>query len=246
MKYAVSVLLLFTLSSAASANELWDKVKKGAAEVTEKSSEVIADASKKVQAKLKEDEDRKARAASSFAVNATLSPVNVPFPMAKGINAYYIINEDWMIGLDYLNSGKAIKFFSFEIGEIKERSFTLQAKRFVGNSFNFTMGLGKRTTDIRLAKNLFDLATHNYSETVSEFEAKYVRLGLGNQWQFKKKYTLAVDWISLDIPFSGEVNTSASRFADSAEDKQDIEDAEGILKYYPGGAVVKLNVGLIF
>jgi hypothetical protein len=55
-----------------------------------------------------------------------------------------------------------------------------------------------------------------------------------------------VDWFTVNIPFNAYVETSASQFANSPSSKQDIENAENILKYYPSGSVVQLEVGLIF
>lgn len=246
MKYLLTAFFTLSISNATFANELWDKVKKGTSDIVEKSSDVISDTSKKVQENLGNNADRNTRAKSRYAANFNWSPVNVPFPMAWGLNGYYIANGDWMIGIDYLNSNKAIKFFSFEIGEIKEQAFAIQAKRFFGNSFNLKMGIGQRSTEAKLARNLFDLATKNYSETVSEFETKFIRLGIGNQWHFKERYTLAIDWISIDIPFDGEIIASASKYGKTPEDKKDIQDSEDILKYYPGGGIVKFDVGFIF
>ncbi len=186
------------------------------------------------------------RQQSSIATNLTWSPLNFPFPGAKGINAYYVSSADWMFGVDYLSSNIAISILSLEIGEISEKNYTFQAKRFFGDSFNLTLGIGSRSSEIKLAANLFDLVANEYSQTVSKFRTNYIRLGLGNQWRFKKNYTFSVDWFTIDIPFSGEVEVSAAQYADSPESKRDIEYSESILKYYPSGATARLRVGIIF
>ncbi len=186
------------------------------------------------------------RQQSSVAANLTWSPLNFPFPGAKGINAYYVSSSDWMFGFDYLSSNLAVSILSLEIGEISEKNYTFQAKRFFGNSFNMTLGIGSRSSEIKLAANLFDLVANEYSQTVSKFKTNYIRLGLGNQWRFKKNYTFSVDWFTIDIPFSGDVEVSAAQYADSAESKRDIEYSESILKYYPSGATARLRVGIIF
>ncbi len=186
------------------------------------------------------------RQQSSVAANLTWSPLNFPFPGAKGINAYYVSSSDWMFGFDYLSSNLAVSILSLEIGEISEKNYTFQAKRFFGNSFNMTLGIGSRSSEIKLAANLFDLVANEYSQTVSKFKTNYIRLGLGNQWRFNKNYTFSVDWFTIDIPFSGDVEVSAAQYADSAESKRDIEYSESILKYYPSGATARLRVGIIF
>jgi hypothetical protein len=189
---------------------------------------------------------REIRENSDFSFNVAWAPVHVPFPMALGFNANYVASGNWMFGIDYLSSNQAIKVFSYELGELKEQSLTLQARRFYGNSFNWKMGIGHRRTEARLAQNFFDLVNNNYSLTASELRSNFFRLGFGNQWQISKKYTLVVDWFTVNIPFNAFVQTSASQYANSPSSKQDIENAENILKYYPSGSIVQFEAGLIF
>ena len=189
---------------------------------------------------------RESRERSKYSFNVAWAPVHVPFPMALGFNANYVASENWMFGLDYMSSNRAIKFFSYELGEVNEKSLTLQARRFYGNSFNWKMGIGHRRTEVKLAQSLFDLATTDYSLTVSELRANFFRFGFGNQWQFNKKYTLVVDWFTINIPFNAMVETSASQYGKTASDKQDIENAENILKYYPSGSTIQFEAGFMF
>lgn len=189
---------------------------------------------------------REVRENSNFSLNAAWAPLHMPFPLAMGLNANYVASANWILGVDYMSSNQALKVFSYELGELKEQSLTLQARRFYGNSFNLKMGIGHRRTQANLAQNLFDLVNNSYSMTASELRANFFRFGFGNQWQFNKNYTLVVDWFTINIPFNAYVQTSASQFANSPSSKQDIENAENILKYYPSGSVAQFEVGLIF
>lgn len=189
---------------------------------------------------------RDLRSSQHFAANLTWSPFNLPFPGAKGGSVYYIPNADWMFGVDYLSSKFAVSVLSIEVGDVAEKNITFQAKQFIGNSFNLVYGIGSRRTTTNLAKDFFDLVTHNYSQTASVLETKYFRFGLGNQWHYNNNMTLAVDWFSIDIPFSADVAVSAGQYASSPANKAEIEDAESILKFYPGAAVIKLQFGYIF
>ena len=199
-----------------------------------------------VKSEITDPTSREIREKSDFLLNVAWAPVHFPFPMAWGINANYVANANWMFGIDYMNSNQALKFLSVDLGEVKEQSLTLQARRFYGNSFNLKMGLGQRNTAVRLGQSLFDLGTFSYSLAVSELNSNFFRFGLGNQWQVNRKYTLVVDWFTLNIPFNGEVKRSASQYANSASSRQDIENAENILKYYPSGSILQFEVGLIF
>lgn len=258
-------ILLLTLSQPLLAQDLWDSLKKEtqkAIDGTEKAYDKVMQQGDEQDGEVETQEQggrvtepvkpaRKKKATSAvedkpFEIGANLSPFNFPFPMGWGVHANYATSPQWEFGVDYLNSSKALKVFSLEIGAIDEQSYALQAKRYIGKSFNLRMGVGQRHTEVRFAKNLYDLATKTYSETASRMESNFIRLGLGNRWRFKQHYRLNVDWLTLDIPFSGKVTKSASRFADTPEDQEDIEDAESILKYYPNAAILKFEVGFEF
>ena len=108
------------------------------------------------------------------------------------------------------------------------------------------MGIGQRRTEARVPTNLIDLALGNFTDTVSELKTNFVTFGFGNQWQFAKRYTVVVDWFTLNIPYSGEVVHSVSDFTDDENNKEKIRDAEDFLKYYPSGAVLKAEIGIMF
>ncbi|MEK6749066.1 MAG: hypothetical protein AABY83_07640 [Pseudomonadota bacterium] len=75
------------------------------------------------------------RDSSNFEVNLVYSPVSMPFPSAKGINAFYITSSEWMFGVDYISAGIPIKLYKIDIGEVTEHHVSLLARRFFGNSF---------------------------------------------------------------------------------------------------------------
>ncbi|MDH5545791.1 MAG: hypothetical protein OEZ43_09365 [Gammaproteobacteria bacterium] len=197
-------------------------------------------------AQAQEETSQDIRGKGKIAAHVYWSPAHIPFPNALGANVYFIANEKWQLGYDYLSSGRAIGLFSFKVGEISENSHTLLARRFFGNSFNLLFGAGQRTLTAKLPNNLLDLATTEYSLTAAELQTRYARIGVGNQWHFKKHYTFAVDWLILDIPFSGEVITSSSQFASSPSNTDTIRTTENILKYFPSFALVQMNFGVVF
>jgi len=192
-----------------------------------------------------EPSSREMRENATVGVNFSYAFIHVPFVKAWGANANLYTSGNWLFALDYTNANKAIKIFSFQLGEIKEKHIAVQARRFFGNSFNLKFGLGQRTTEALLPTDLFDLVVSNYTETASKFTSNFVRFGLGNQWQFGTRYTFVVDWFTINIPYSGEIITSASQYA-SGDNKQKVEDYENILKYYPSGSVIQMDIGVIF
>lgn len=181
-------------------------------------------------------------------INGILAPMSIPFPMGFGISGHYVMNPNWILEAEYFRSNRAIKIFAFELGEIVEQKLTLQTRYFPSDdgSFNFIMGIGYRNLEARVPKDLLDLATHNYSETAAELSARFIKLGIANQWQWKEKYLVTFDWFALEVPFAAKVMESASKYADDPEDKEDIEETEHVLKWYPSGALVKFAIGITF
>lgn len=264
MRRALLCLILWPWSVQGA--ELWDNLGNGVEQLRKGAGQVVESARDRTKGRRDTGSEareptnapaRKARAKgepSSRAlrddarlnVGVGVAPVSLPFPTQKGVQANVYASANWLIGVDYHYSTIAIKAFAFELGEIEEKYVTLQARRFVGNSFNFLMGVGQRKMETRLAANLFDLVTHNYSETASELQTRYLRLGLGNQWQWRNGAVFAVDWLTLNIPFQGEVLTSASRYANSQTSKNRIERAENVLSWYPSGTAAAISVAYTF
>lgn len=189
---------------------------------------------------------RQAREEHRLGANFNLAPMSIPFPWGWGFNANFYPSADWSIGFDYLTSTWALKLFSIELGEIQEKTYTLQARRYFGNSFNLKMGIGQRETAARLPLDLFEFATKDYSLLVSEMQTKFVTVGLGNQWQFGRRYTFVMDWFSLNVPYSGEIVQSVSDYVDDENDKKSIREKEDFLKFYPSGAIFKMEFGVMF
>ena len=176
-----------------------------------------------------------------------LSPINLPFPLAWGMNIGYRLSDKWAIRADYYTSSVSFGLFVVNVGEIAEKNYTLEFRRFIGNSsFNFNLGLGQRHTVATLEANLFNVVTVSDVLAQSKLKTNYFRLGFGNHWITSKQYVIAFDWLTLNIPFSGSITKSASESAASDSAKSDIETTENVLKYYPSGAIIQLNLGMAF
>lgn len=188
----------------------------------------------------------KTRANHAFGLNLSLAPVNVPFPMGYGFSGYGFINKSVMLGMDYLQASIALDVLGLEFGEIKERYLTLEARLFASQSFNFLIGAGSRTMEARLAKDLFDLATSHYSQVASTIHTNYLRFGIGNFWHFKKRFSFAIDYFTLNIPLSADIKRSAQVYAKNERDRGRIQDAENIVKWYPSATLFQLHFGMLF
>ncbi len=189
---------------------------------------------------------RDLRSDSTIGANVHFSLSSLPMPGNKGAYVYYIANAKWTLGLDYNKADIPIKFFKINLGEVAETHLTMQARRFIGNSFNVIMGAGTRNLEVRLPSNLLDLALKDYNEIATQVETRFVRLGVGNQWQWNRGYTLAVDWLTLNIPVNGQVIESASKYASDKDNKEKILFMERSAAWYPSGTLLQLNAGFIW
>ena len=181
-----------------------------------------------------------------FGANAYFAPLSSPFPLGWGLNLALHPSANWSFELDYQNATKTLKLFSIELAETQEKTYTLQARRFFGNSFNLKMGFGERQTRARLPLDILDVVTKDYSLLVSEMQAKFIMIGFGNQWQFSKRYTFVVDWLTANIPYDAEIVQSVADFVEDEGDKNKVRNAEDYLKYYPSGAIFRVEVGVMF
>ncbi len=193
------------------------------------------------------NDSRTNRGDSNFGIDVGYIPLSLPLPGTKSVSLYYLVNTNWQIGLEYAWTTLGIKAFSYELGSVEETNRTIKARYFPdSNSFNWIMGYGRRDLKVKLAADLFDLATHSYSNTVTRTRTEYAQLGLGSQWLWKKGYALTVDWLTINIPFSAEVTTSADRYANSEKDAERIRDIESTLAWYPQAWIFEIKVGFAF
>lgn len=70
------------------------------------------------------------------------------------------------------------------------------------------------------------------------------QLGVSNHWQFDN-WSMAVDWITLTLPLSGEVTQSVQERV-SEGDRDTVRRAENVLTWYPNLALATLRVGYMF
>lgn len=233
MKTLAFVLLLL-MSLTSSANETWQRSKELGSEIGQNLKDYFAHKPSKA-----------AREKSDLALNGSYSFLSYPFPSTTGVSAHYIASADWSFGTEFTSANWSLEILKLQLLDFDEKSLSLEAKRFFGNSFNIRMALAYRQTDFSFAPSLFSISLKE-SETISAAEALVIRFGVGNQWHFKQRYTLAVDWLSVEAPFYRRIIRSAARFASSSEDRNYIEKAEKTLQLYPVISMLKIQAGFIF
>lgn len=226
--FALGLVLCFLSPQSATA-EMLDSVKKG----SRAAGSFFAD-----------QPSRQDRENSSIAANLSYSKISYPFS-GYGANVHYISSGNWLFGLEYTSASRKFQFWKFDLARFEEKNLLLQAKRFFGNSFNIKMGMGYRRTAFVFAPEIFSVSLAA-EDKVSSAETYIARLALANQWHFAHRYTFAIDWISLDIPFYQKIIDSAARYASNQNDQDNIRKAESFLQFYPSVAAFRLEAGVIF
>lgn len=152
-------------------------------------------------------------------------------------------NEKWSLEGEYSQASINDPFIGVDLGEIKEWRGTLQARRFVGNSFNFSFGPVYSHFNAKLGT---DFVGANAS---SKFSAENLGVsgGFGNRWQWKNGITFGIDWLRLNIPvFETKVEDKVLKNVPGADDQEEIKDLIRTFNRIPTFVLFGLNIGYTF
>ncbi len=192
---------------------------------------------------LQAETSREFRASHHVGIDGAFSLVSLPFPAAKGVALNLNLSDQWQLGLSYMNSGFEVNFSKLKLAGFKERHAGLLIRRFFGNSFNLSGGYVYRTNEVYLDPDVYGFPLTEQGIR-SEAYTHMAQFSIANHWQ-QGPWTLAVDWLTLVVPVSGEVTRSSADLAD--EDKRDdVRQAEDVLTWYPNMAVSTLRLGYMF
>src|SRR5690606_37663613 len=127
-----------------------------------------------------------------------------------------------------------------------EKRYTLQARRYGGNSFNWSFGLVYNDFNARLGGDMLDRFG---AEIKSSFEVQNLGLtsGIGNRWQWQNGITLGIDWLRLNVPVI-ETNVRDDVLDDigNSGDRDDVKKVIGTLNRIPTFVLLGLHVGYTF
>lgn len=151
--------------------------------------------------------------------------------------------EKWSIEGEYTQALINDPFIGVDLGEIKEWRGTLQARRFVGNSFNFSFGPVYSHFNAKLGT---DFGGPNVN---SQFSAENLGLsgGFGNRWQWHNGITFGIDWLRLNVPvFQTKVEDKVLKNVPGADDRDEIKDLIRTFNRIPTFVLFGFNIGYSF
>ncbi len=187
---------------------------------------------------------REFRANHLVGLDLVLSPASLPFPGSRGAAVNFNLSPNWQVGVDYMSTGFEVNFSKLNLAGFNEKNVGIKARRFFGNSFNFTFGYVRRTNEVYLDPNVYGFSVSDV-QFRTEAHANMLHLALANHWQINN-WSLALNWLTMNLPLGGKVTQSAADQTDDADYKEDIRKAENVLTWYPNVAALTLSAGYMF
>lgn len=186
---------------------------------------------------------RENRAASTGTFMAGWEPFTTWIPSKWGLSYTQIINENWSVELEYYTASIDSNYVGVDLGVVKERRLTLQARKYVGNSFHYSFGPVLSDFHARLGSSI---VASDYSQSFSA-QNLGVAFGLGNRWQWSNGVTFGLDWIRVSIPvFETKVDDNVLKDVTSSGDQEDIKQIIRTFNRVPTFVVFGLSIGYTF
>lgn len=163
-------------------------------------------------------------------------------PSKKTLSYTHIINQKWSLEGEYSWSSLDIPMVAIDLGGIKEKRYILQARNYMGNSFNFTFGAVLNDLSARLGNDFVSQSNaHIGIQNIG------ITAGMGNRWQWKSGFTFGVDWVKGNMPV---VTTSVDdKVLDSLASKtqrNDIKKVISAFNHLPTFVLLGVNLGYSF
>lgn len=157
----------------------------------------------------------------------------------------HIFNEKWSLEGEFARGSISFPIVGIDLGEITEKRYTLQLRRYSGNSFHSSFGLIYSEFKARLGSDFLD---NMGNEIKSSFEVENlgVTAGLGNRWQWENGFTFGIDWARINIPvIETAVNDKVLKQIDKG-DSGDVRKVIRTLNRIPTFVLLGVNLGYTF
>lgn len=167
-------------------------------------------------------------------------------PSKKTISYTHIFNEKWSLEGEYSWSTISFPVVGIDLGEIKEQRYTLQARRYLSNSFHFTFGAVLSDFKARLGSDFLD---DMGNEIRSDFEVENIGItaGMGNRWQWQNGVTVGIDWFRMNMPlFETELDDNVLKSIPGGEDQDEVKKVIRVLNRLPSFVLLGVNLGYTF
>lgn len=173
-------------------------------------------------------------------------PISTWMPSKKALSYTHIFSKEWSAEFEYAWASISFPVFGIDIGEISEKRYSLQARKYVGNSFHFIFGGYKNEFRARIGNDILDRMT---DKSIDVFSVQNIgaTLGIGNRWQLKNGFTWGVDWFRMNIPlFEKKTDDKILTNTSDEGDRDDIKKITRRFESFPTFVLLGLNIGYTF
>lgn len=168
-------------------------------------------------------------------------------PSKKTISYTHNFNSKWSLEGEYAWASLDVpSYIGIDLGGIREKRYTLQARRFVGNSFHFMFGPVYSKFTASLGSDIGDQFGNDLSGEIGG-ENLGVTGGIGNRWQWMNGFTLGIDWLRINMPVvdTRSDDTLIKKFGNDG-DQDDVKVVIRSFNRIPTFVLFGLNIGYSF
>ena len=168
-------------------------------------------------------------------------------PYKKALSFGYNFNNRWTLEASYETGSISIPSAAhIDLGRIKEDRYSINARKFTGNSFHFIFGGSYHKLNARVGNDFLDNMT---DQSIKSFNVSSIdiTLGVGNRWQWDNGFSLQMEWFKFNYPILGKkANADVVDNITDEDDKKDLEDALDTLKSFPTFTLLGIGLGYSF
>lgn len=164
-------------------------------------------------------------------------------PGKKTVSYTHIFNRDWSLEGEYAWSSIEDPVVGIDLASVKEKRFTLQARRYAGNSFNVSFGPEYSTFSAKAGTDIVGQGVN------SSFSAENLGFsaGFGNRWQWGNGITFGIDWMRMNIPiFETKVEDDVLDDITNTSGQEDIKKVIRAFNRIPTFVLFGVNIGYTF
>lgn len=196
------------------------------------------------QATFASAQDLRSKSTSTFLIGYQY--ISTWLPSKKTLSYTHILNSRWSIEAEYAWSTVSFPVMGIDLGKIKETRSTLQARRYLGESFHFMFGGLLNDLDARLGSDFLDRFDNPINSHL-QIQNLGITLGAGNRFHWQNGLTLGVDWVRMNIPvYETKVKDNVIGEVTSSGEQEDLKKIIKTFNRVPTFVILGLSLGYTF
>jgi len=167
-------------------------------------------------------------------------------PSKKTLNYTQIFNNKWSLEGEYAWSSIDAPSYGINLGEIEEKRFSLNVRRYTSESFHFIFGATLNDLRAHLGDDVLDAFGAELSSSI-HLQNLGLTLGIGNRWHWKNGVTAGIDWMRINVPvLQTTLDDEVLNDIEDSSDEEDIKEAIRTFNRIPTFVLIGINIGYSF